>query len=52
MGKIHNLTPKSLHCMLNLIYVQTYIDVDGSACLDPELLFLFFSSPALYESLC
>jgi len=48
MGKFHNLATESLHYMLNLIYVQTPIDVDGSACLDPEQRSFF----GMYESLC
>lgn len=34
MGKICNLLIKSSHYMLNLIYMQTPIDVEWSACLD------------------
>lgn len=41
-GKIHNLTTKSLHHMLNLIYMQIPVDDDGSACLDPEQHAFFF----------
>lgn len=40
-GKIHTLTTKSLHYMLNSLYMQTPIDVDGSVCLDPEQQLIF-----------